>query len=374
MDIHEKGDDYYRVNVGCVSNANIHTELQTFSRQFILKEMEQALTEKKITFHEYLLTQEMGLDSSAGVRYNTEELRGRRTMHRFSTTDLNDGRNGPGIYETLSFIQEITSLHDLPTLKERTGWQYWGLRTFSESVARHGPEINAMVSRLRGGLLERAARFDESDLVHLRMSYARDPEQPRLSYKKFIRTPSPVRGILRVDKKAGEAVMAAEMDRPSAPPRYKVEERTTELWFPLVKPTVSVIRPLGYIIPSSHRAVVDTLLKHSIAVEVFTADRSFEIESYQATVVVPAEYDYLPPERLEVEKSLLKPVIKKGDFYVSCVQPAANLISCLLEPQSQYGLIRYRMYDLVPEEGDIFPFYRNIEGRSLPLVPFRNWN
>jgi hypothetical protein len=374
MDIHEKGDDYYRVNVGCVSNANIHPDLLALSRRFILKEMEQALSERKITFHEYLLTQEMGIDSSAGVSYSAEELEGRQTMYRFSTTDLNDGRNGPGIYETLSFIQEITSLHDLPTLKERTGWQYWGLRTFTESVARRGQEINSLVRRLRAGLLARAARVDESDLVHLRMTYARNPQQPRLSFKKYIRASSPVRGILRVDKKAGESVTASDMEPPNAPPQYTVEGRTTEFWYPSVKPALSVVRPLGYIIPSSHRAVVDALLKHGIVVEVFTEDTSFTIEAYRAKEVVQAEYDYLPPERIEVEKSFLMPVFKKGDFYVRCAQPAANLIPCLLEPQSQYGLIRYRMYDLVPEKGDIFPFYRTIEERSLPVVPFRNWD
>jgi len=107
MDIHEKGDDFYKVNIGCVSNVNIHKTLQTFARENILTEVERKLNEKGITFHEYLITQEMGIDSSAGVTYRTEDLAGREEMKRFSTADLNDGRNSPGIYEILSFIRKV---------------------------------------------------------------------------------------------------------------------------------------------------------------------------------------------------------------------------------------------------------------------------
>jgi len=47
MDIHEKGDDYYRVSVGCVSNLNIHQSLQDYSRNIILKEIEKKLARKR---------------------------------------------------------------------------------------------------------------------------------------------------------------------------------------------------------------------------------------------------------------------------------------------------------------------------------------
>jgi len=37
LDVHEKGDDYYRVSIGCVSNANINQSLQEFSRNIIFQ-------------------------------------------------------------------------------------------------------------------------------------------------------------------------------------------------------------------------------------------------------------------------------------------------------------------------------------------------
>jgi len=373
MDVHEKGDNFYRVSIGCVSNANIHQSLQKFSRSKILAEVWKKLEKKRITHQEYLITQPMGIDSSAGVQYRQEDLKGRDEMKRFSTTDLNDGRNSLGIYETLSFIQEGASRHDLETLKERTNYQYYGIRYFAESIAGHGEEIISLVNDLRRKLLVKAKVFSEDDLVHLRMQYARDEKEPELIIKKFERSEAPIRGVLKVDKKAGDLITRDDMARYRSPSEQKVVKEAVSNWFPNVEPTLSVPRPLGYIIPARHLDVVETLLGHDIKVEMFSKDIHLEIESYRTKEIVPAGDDYLPPKKIEVEKKKLQTIIKRGDFYVSCAQWGANLVPCLLEPQSQYGFIRYRKFKLVPEVGDIFPFYRFAGKKALPLIPYKNW-
>ncbi len=373
MDVHEKGDDFYRVSIGCVSNANIHRRLQEFSRSKILAEVWKKLEKKRITHQEYLITQPMGIDSSAGVQYRQEDLEGRDEMKRFSTTDLNDGRNSLGIYETLSFIQEGASRHDLKTLKERTNYQYYGIRYFAESIAGHGEEIISLVNDLRRKLLVKAKVFSEDDLVHLRMQYARDEKEPELTIQKFERIEVPIRGVLKVDKKAGDLITRDDLARYRNPSEKKVVKETVSNWFPNVEPTLSVPRPLGYIIPAKHLDVVETLLGHDIKVEMFSKDIHLEIESYQTKEIVPAGDDYLPPQKIEVEKKKLQTIIKRGDFYVSCAQRGANLVPCLLEPQSLYGFIRYWKFKLVPEAGDIFPFYRFVGKKALPLIPYKNW-
>ena len=373
MDVHEKGDDFYRVSIGCVSNVNIHPSLQEFSRHVVLAEVEKKLKKKRIPFHEYLITQPMGIDSSAGVRYRDADLGERETMKRFSTTDLNDGRNSLGIYETLSFIQEGASRHDLETLRERTRWQYFGIRFFAESIAQHGEDIVSTVMGIRQGLLERAKVFSEEDLVHLSMEYARDEKEPELVIEKFERSESPVRGILRVDKKAGEPLTRSDFVPYPYPSDFKVVREVVENWFPNVVPTLSTSRPLGYIIPAKHQDVLETLLRHDIEVSMFSKDTALEVEAYQVKEVLPAEYDYLPPQKIEVERKTLQIVIKRGDYFISCAQAGANLIPCLLEPQSQYGFIRYWRFNLVPEAEDIFSFYRVVNKIDLPLIPYKNW-
>lgn len=373
MDVHEKGDDYYRVSIGCVSNANIHHSLQEFSRSKILADVWKKLDKKRITHHEYLITQRMGIDSSAGVQYREEDLVGREEMKRYSTTDLNDGRNSLGIYETLSFIQEGASRHDLKTLKERTNYQYYGIRYFAESVAEHGEEILSLVNGLRKKLLAKAKVFSKDDLVHLRMQYARDEKEPELTIQKFERVEVPIRGILKVDKKAGDLITRNDLARYRQPSENKVVKEIVTNWFPNVEPTLSISRPLGYIIAAEYQDVVETLLDHDIKVEMFARDIHLEVESYLTKEIVPARDDYLPPQKIDVEKKKLQTIIKRGDFYVSCAQWGANLIPCLLEPQSQYGFIRYWKFNLVPEVGDIFPFYRFVGKKTLPLIPYKNW-
>jgi hypothetical protein len=206
------------------------------------------------------------------------------------------------------------------------------------------------------------------------MRYARNPQEPTLTIQKFERSRNPIRGILNVDKKAGEAVMSSELDRYPYPREMKVVDQVVTNWFPEVEPLLSVSRPLGYIIPAKHQDVLDTLLRHGIQVQALTKDVRLMIESYQIEEVVPAEYDYLPPMKIDVSKKTHCIVTERGDFYVSCAQPGANLIPCLLEPQSQYGFIRYWKFNLVLYEGNIYPFYRVITEQEMPLIPYKNWD
>jgi hypothetical protein len=374
LDVHEKGDDYYQVSIGCVSNVNIDASIQTFSREIILPEIEEKLAEKDVPFHEYLITQRMGIDSSAGVDYDRGDRGSGEMMKRYSTTDLNDGRNSPGIYETFSFIQEGASRHDLASLQERTQYQYLGIRYMTEAVASHGERIISMIRKLREELIKRAEIYSAEDLVHLRLKYARDKSEPTLTIKKYERAESPIRGILTTDKKAGDPITWADIKPYPHPAELKVVEEVVENWFPRVVPVLSVPRPLGYIVPANHLDVIETLIKHGIHVSFFDHDMKVNAEAYQVTDIKAAEYDYLPPEKIDVEKNLTQVIVRKGDYYISCAQPAAHLIPNLLEPQSQYGLIRYWKYKLVPQKGDIYPFCRVVSGNNLPVIPYRKWN
>lgn len=374
IDVHEKGDDYYKVNVGCVSNVNISRVLQDYSRRTILAEVEAALKKRNVTFHEYLVTEEMGSTGAAGVETPGAAAVPKEEYTRYSTTDLNDGRNSLGIYETLSFIQEGASRHDLETLEARTRWQYYGLRFFMESAADHGVEIVKIVRDLRGKLLERGRACAADDLVHLRMDYARDPKNPTLTLQKYEAPAGPaILGILKVDKKAGDALTAQDVTPARQIPGPKVVTEVIKNWFPEVTPTVRVVRPIGYIIPSGHADVVETLLRQGIAVQMFIQDKPVDVEAYGVRDVVPAAEDYLAPSKIVTEKKALSTIVKRGDFYVGCDQEAANLIPCLLEPESDFGLIRYWKFGLVPKTGDIFAFYRVVKPQTLLLAPYKPW-
>jgi len=351
LDVHEKGDDYYRVSTGCVSNINIDPAIEAFSRDVLLGAVEKGVAAAGYTWHEYLVTEAIGSPGAAGAPERPQGDGPQEMMTRYSTTDLNDGRNSFGIYETLSFIQEGASRRDIETLKARTAWQYAGIKALIEAVAARAGEVVNLVRSRRAALQQIATTYALDNMVHLRMGYVRDPRRPELVIRQF----------------------EAEPDAAAARPRDTEPRVVTEVvrnWFPRVEPRVTVPRPLGYLIPSAYGAVVRVLLDHGITLDVVTADTPLAVESQRITAIVPSAEDYVAPASIEVDRRMARVVARKGDLFVAAAQPAASLIPSLLEPQSEFGLIRYRSYALVPEVGAVWPFSRIVAAGQLPLAPF----
>lgn len=373
LDVHERGDNYYRVSLGCASNINVDPCIQDFSRKTILSRVQAQLEQEHIPFHEYLVTEEMGINTASGAALRPEDTAGRPIMMRYSTTDINDGRNSLALYQTFSFIQEGASRANLETLADRTHWQIQCLRAFIKTVAEHGQEICQTVQNLRAQLLKQSAVFSENNLVHLRMQYSRDEKNPELHLLEFESTDSLVSGVLKCDKKAGEVLLESDVAPYPYPAKQKIVKRVIQNWFPLVKPTLSVSRPLGYIVPQNHPDVVENLLEHGMKIFQLTRDQEIVVEGYWTAEVTPSKYDYLPPEKIEMIKKNLHILCKKGDFYIPCQQPAANVLPCLLEPQSDYGMIRYWKFRLTPEKENYFAFYRMVQKQDLPVIPYQGW-
>ena len=331
LDVHEKGDDYYRVSTGCVSNINIHQSLQSYSRRTLFPAIVERVESDGFTWHEYLVTDSptSGRSSGAKVQLTAEERRSQAVV-RYSTPDLNDGRNSFGIYETLSFIQEGASRHDVATLEARTRWQFSGIRGLVEAVAANASDVLKLVRTRRQELL----RNPGSRPVQLRMQYVRDSAEPELVLKRFPRQAADA---------GGEPEVVTE---------------TVRNWLPVVESRLATPRPSAYVVPSALSEVVKTLRDHGIALDEVPRDREMEVESYTVREISPARADYEAPERIVVEKKRTRTVVRKGDVIVRVDQPAANLIPCLLEPESEYGLIRYRSYGLIPDAGGTFPILR----------------
>jgi hypothetical protein len=205
------------------------------------------------------------------------------------------------------------------------------------------------------------------------MEYAPDENQPAIAFKKLERSSSRVRGVLRNDKRAGEPITAQDLESYPYPSEYKLVDRVEKNWFPLVKPTVSVSRPLGYIIPGQRQDIVEILHRHGFYMACFTQDISLEVKAYHVLEVTPSDYDYLPPATIEVQKISKSVIARRGDIYITCAQAGSNLIPCLLEPKSHYGFIRYWKFKLVPQKGDIYPIYRVEKDKDMPLLPYKNW-
>ncbi len=373
MDLHEKGQSYYQLDVGVVSNLNIGKKLQDYSRKKILPYIEKKLNESDFTFHEYLVRQPFGMDSSSGAALS-QQRREREYLIRYSTTDINDGRNSFGIYNTLSVICEKSSDGTVDSLRRRTQCQLIAMKGIIEYVAENASEVKNLVNTCREDILQKSVEYSTDDVIHIRMEYVEDPSEPPLILKRFKGEEEMIMGELKVDKKKGELVKLSELDLSKRGISKEIESVQVKNWRPTVKSLLTVVRPLAYFIPQEHKDAVNTLLRHEVHVQQIIADQPLEVQCYKIKEIVPSQSDYLAPEKIEVQPFEQEIIAKKGDFLVSCHQLASNQIVIFLEPQSSYGLIRYYKYNLVPQTGDIFPIYRILKKNNLKTINYKKWS
>ena len=109
-------------------------------------------------------------------------------------------------------------------------------------------------------------------------------------------------------------------------------------------------RPVGYLLPPAMAHVVPKLLDHDIAVYRFREPASLDAEVYYATSVQRDSYfqgHYL--KSVEVEKEAEQLDVVPGWFWIPSAQSRANLISYLLEPETDDNLITWGWADHVLE-------------------------
>lgn len=113
--------------------------------------------------------------------------------------------------------------------------------------------------------------------------------------------------------------------------------------------TRTVPRARGYVLPASIAKVVPLLLDHGIRVHRFTQPTTLELEVYDATGIRRAEYfqgHYLKAVT-GVEKKVEQVQVPAGWYYISTAQAKGNLISYIMEPETDDNLITWGWLDNV---------------------------
>ena len=130
-----------------------------------------------------------------------------------------------------------------------------------------------------------------------------------------------------------------------APLGYTLRDVPVYLKYDITRTTP---RPVGYLLPPSMAAVVPRLLDHDIAVYRFLEPTSMDAEVYYASKVRRDSYfqgHYL--KSVEVEKTEERLDVVPGWFWIPTAQSRANLISYLMEPETDDNLITWGWVDHV---------------------------
>jgi hypothetical protein len=259
---------------------------------------------------------------------------------RFSTNDIDDGRQGFGIYGTLAFILEGKRYGSVDNMLERrSATQLSAMTAFLFAAAARSDEIMNLVRTARAGLLQEVAT-DERAFV--RMDYFPDPARPSVAFPVF---------------------NLAE---------WKAETREWKNFAPLVKIKKSVRLPQTYIIPAAETMLIELLKRHQLRLWRLTAPAAPMLEKYRILHVASRIEEERPMPELDLEKINEKTALAAGDVVIFLNQPARRLVPLLLEPESSWGILTdtgemSTQFSVYAKEGGTYPIMRLMEKTDLPL-------
>ncbi len=145
------------------------------------------------------------------------------------------------------------------------------------------------------------------------------------------------------------------------------------------EPTRHIARARGYVLPASIAKVVPLLMEHGIRVHRFVEDDTLELEVYDALGIERNEYfqgHYLKSV-MGVEKTTQKVAVPAGWYYVSTAQSKGNLISYLLEPETNDNLITWGYTDNVLRVGNQkqrVPMMREVREQPKRMLEVTSFN
>lgn len=291
--------------IGVVSNPNIDSTILKFSRGVILPNIFNEVNELNISTHEYIVG---GPPEINRIRY--------------STTDIDDGRNSFGIMGTFSFILEgKNGKTSLDNIKNRAENQSKTVLSFLKVIRTNYFDIKKIVRKSRKNLLSIKEKFST-----IRMDYFSDGSNLELRLKSVI--------------------------------HQKDSTVNVKLFHPNVKKLLIVEKPKGYLIEKTNEQIIEFLTKHNIYFENYLYNDSTKIIQYK---IIEKK------ESIEEERNNLYPTIKtevvenlfeENYFFVPLNQLQSERIVTAFEPQSMIGLIQYPDYVNSLIENENFQIYR----------------
>lgn len=319
MDVHEYwpfGEESkkfgYRRNfdetIGAMTNINISDELREKSYQEYLPFIFKYISDKGFSVFHYL----------PGGPPNVDYI-------RYSTFDINDGRQSFGIQNTFSFIQEGLNGENYSTdnLEHRAKGQMTGMLGLLEFAYNHKDEIKNLVSAEREKLIANKI----SDKVAIQLDHFSDGgnlEMPMVSYY------------------SDKDTMVTVND-----------------FRPIVKSIYDVKRPKGYLIPKTLTEVINWADRQALQYSEYRMEVDDKVEQYTIVGI-----DLMDFER----DTIINPVIEVAEvennycsddyIFIPVKQLKSNLIVIALEPKSELGLVTYKQFEHLIKKGEIFPILR----------------
>ena len=319
MDVHEYwpfGEEWKKLGfrrnfdetVGAITNINISEKIRSISYQKYLPFIFSFIDEKGYSAFHYLPGGPVGVD-----------------YLRYSTFDINDGRQSFGIQNTLSFIQEGMNGEDYKTdrIEHRTKSQMLGMLGLIKFSYDNKDQIKELVAEERKKLIENKV----DDKVAIQLVHFTDGSKLELKLLSYYSNKDT---IVTVDD-----------------------------FRPVIKSTYSVERPKGYLIPKQIEELKQWMDNHNLFYTDAKLESCDKVEEYfiDSIGIIDFERDTIINPYVSVNEVTDK--INLSEYYLLPVnQLKNNMIVIALEPKSILGLVTYKQYEQLLKKGKKFPIQR----------------
>lgn len=295
--------------IGSITNPNASVAIKDFTRNTFIPFAKKYLNKRGFSFFEY----------APGGPPEIERI-------RLSTYDINDGRQSIGILNSFSLIiegeHERTSVENI---KHYAEGQYKAFEALLEFVYNNKDKIKSMVKTGR----EKLVNSKQGEKVAIRIEHVKDVESLSM----------PLRSV-----QTGKDTIVI------------VKE-----YHPADKILLEVEKPFGYLIPKADTNLTRLIKPHDLKCEKLSPKVSYKIEEYEIikkNIEVVEEDSLLYPK---VEKKIVDKINPDDYFFVPTKQLHSNMLVIGLEPQSTLGIVQYKNYKYLLEEGKSYPILRVIK-------------
>jgi hypothetical protein len=291
------------VQYGVLTNVNSPKAIRDFELAAVCPAIAQAMDRKGYRFHEYLVG-----DPKDGAR--------------FSTTEINDGRQSFGILGTLSFIQEGRGGKTLEDNLER--------RVKSQLAS-----IEALLSFCR----------EEAGSIKTLITTSR----ARLSH------PVPTdRCVLYMDHYRGSRTVRIPV---ATVPGGRDSVWTVDPMRDSVGAGLVTTMPAGYIVPRELENVRQLLDRHHVEYTLVAREGKREVMRFELDTLRVETWEEEQHERPALRRFQTAMVTREGDLLVPTAQLRSHFLVTLLEPDSMWGLVKYPQFRFLLNKG-LYPIAR----------------
>ncbi len=294
--------------IGRLTNINVSAAIRKYSGEKYIPYIKKYITEKGFSCFDYIPG---GVPEADYIRY--------------STFDINDGRQGFGSLGTFSFIQEGKNGRDsIDNIERRSKGQMTGMLGFLEYLSKNSKEIKALVKKEREKTVKGEPKNVAVQMIHV--SDGSTLKAPLLS-------------------------VATNRDTQIVVKNFR----------PVVKSLFDVTKPAGYLVPESRLELLVWAERHGLKIEKYVPSKRDIIEEYTITKIdsIDFEGDIVADPSFETKK-LSGDNLAGNYMFIPTAQLAGNIIVQALEPKSMIGLVTYKSFEHLLVKNAPFPVLRLI--------------